>query len=242
MGIAAEPSRAPRTAVCETASCTGHVRCAFRNRSPHGRSPCTAVCCPSSSPPSPSPRSAPPRPRPPRRGRPPRAPRSIRASRRSPTARSAPRTSSSTTPRTSTSARPRTARARARRPTPTAATPRRCRIGTPVDIDGAEQAGHARLQLVAHDAEPRARPTPTRAPSTTSRSSSIDPADVGKVNPSIPFWGGPTGVDPDGTVAGRQGPELRQLRAARRHHRSSARRRARASATTATAGRTPSTR
>ena len=30
----------------------------------------------------------------------------------------------------------------------------------------------------------------------------IDPADVGKVNPSIPFWGGPTGVDPDGTVAG----------------------------------------
>ena len=30
----------------------------------------------------------------------------------------------------------------------------------------------------------------------------IDPADVGQINPSIPFWGGPTGVDPDGTVAG----------------------------------------
>ena len=30
----------------------------------------------------------------------------------------------------------------------------------------------------------------------------IDPADAGKVNPSIPFWGGPTGIDRDGTVAG----------------------------------------
>lgn len=27
-------------------------------------------------------------------------------------------------------------------------------------------------------------------------------ADVGKVNPSIPFWGGPTGIDTDGTSAG----------------------------------------
>lgn len=27
-------------------------------------------------------------------------------------------------------------------------------------------------------------------------------ADVGKVNPSVPFWGGPTGVDTDGTSAG----------------------------------------
>jgi hypothetical protein len=26
--------------------------------------------------------------------------------------------------------------------------------------------------------------------------------DVGKVNPSIPFWGGPTGIDTDGTAAG----------------------------------------
>jgi hypothetical protein len=30
----------------------------------------------------------------------------------------------------------------------------------------------------------------------------VDPADVGKVNPSIPFWGGPTGIDTDGTRAG----------------------------------------
>ena len=32
----------------------------------------------------------------------------------------------------------------------------------------------------------------------------VDPADVGKVNPSVPFWGGPTGIDTDGTAAGDQ--------------------------------------
>ena len=46
----------------------------------------------------------------------------------------------------------------------------------------------------------------------------IDPADVGKVNPSIPFWVGPPGLDADGTVTGER------------------------SSATATAGRTPSTR
>jgi hypothetical protein len=30
----------------------------------------------------------------------------------------------------------------------------------------------------------------------------VDAADAGKVNPSIPFWGGPTGLDTDGTAAG----------------------------------------
>jgi hypothetical protein len=30
----------------------------------------------------------------------------------------------------------------------------------------------------------------------------VDPADVGKVNPSVPFWGGPTGIDTDGTQTG----------------------------------------
>jgi hypothetical protein len=30
----------------------------------------------------------------------------------------------------------------------------------------------------------------------------VSPGDVGKVNPSIPFWGGPTGIDTDGTAAG----------------------------------------
>jgi hypothetical protein len=30
----------------------------------------------------------------------------------------------------------------------------------------------------------------------------IDAADVSQVNPSVPFWGGPTGIDTDGTAAG----------------------------------------
>lgn len=32
----------------------------------------------------------------------------------------------------------------------------------------------------------------------------VDPADAAKVNPSVPFWGGPTGIDTDGTKAGDQ--------------------------------------
>ena len=30
----------------------------------------------------------------------------------------------------------------------------------------------------------------------------VDQADIGKVNPSVPIWGGPTGIDTDGTKAG----------------------------------------
>ena len=30
----------------------------------------------------------------------------------------------------------------------------------------------------------------------------VDAADLGKVNPSVPFWGGPTGIDTDGTASG----------------------------------------
>jgi hypothetical protein len=30
----------------------------------------------------------------------------------------------------------------------------------------------------------------------------VDSADVSKINPSVPFWGGPTGIDTDGTAAG----------------------------------------
>lgn len=30
----------------------------------------------------------------------------------------------------------------------------------------------------------------------------VDAADVAKVNPSVPFWGGPVGIDTDGTTAG----------------------------------------
>ena len=47
-----------------------------------------------------------------------------------------------------------------------------------------------------------ARPTPTPAPTTTSPWSRSTPATSRKVNPSVPFWGGPTGIDTDGTAAG----------------------------------------
>ena len=46
----------------------------------------------------------------------------------------------------------------------------------------------------------------------------VDAADVSKVNPSVPFWGGPTGIDTDGTATGRPGLDLRQLQPALRHH------------------------
>ena len=46
----------------------------------------------------------------------------------------------------------------------------------------------------------------------------LDPADVAKVNPSIPFWGGPNGIGTAGTQLGRPGLQLRQLLAARRRH------------------------
>ena len=45
-----------------------------------------------------------------------------------------------------------------------------------------------------HDAATTARRTPTRAPYNDLALIKIDPADVVKVNPSIPFWGGPTGI------------------------------------------------
>jgi hypothetical protein len=51
----------------------------------------------------------------------------------------------------------------------------------------------------------RALGTPTDSPTCAYNDFAlvkVDAADVGKVNPSIPFWGGPTGIDTDGTAAG----------------------------------------
>ena len=70
----------------------------------------------------------------------------------------------------------------------------------------------------------------------------VDPADVGSVNPSIPFWGGPTGVHSGGTAAGDTVYSATATPSCAAASPSSARSRARASATTATAGATPSTR
>jgi len=74
-------------------------------------------------------------------------------------------------------------------------------IGTPVEITGASRPGTlvynswlAMQALGEKDADTCAFNDLALV--------RIDPADAGKVNPSIPFWGGPTGLDGDGTVAG----------------------------------------
>jgi hypothetical protein len=74
-------------------------------------------------------------------------------------------------------------------------------LGTPVEITGADHPGtlvyNSWLQMQTlgeTDADTCAFNDLALV--------AIDPADVGKVNPSIPFWGGPTGVDSAGTVAG----------------------------------------
>jgi hypothetical protein len=74
-------------------------------------------------------------------------------------------------------------------------------IGTPVDITGASRPG----TLVYNSWLTMQSLGETDADTCAFNDLAlvrIDPADVAKVNPSIPFWGGPTGLDSDGTVAG----------------------------------------
>jgi len=74
-------------------------------------------------------------------------------------------------------------------------------IGTPVDIDGASTPGTLVYNswITMHDdGETDANTCAFNDLALVK----IDPADVSKVNPSIPFWGGPTGIDTDGTAAG----------------------------------------
>ena len=71
-------------------------------------------------------------------------------------------------------------------------------IGTPVDIDGASKPGTLAYNswITMHqDGETDANTCAFNDLALVR----IDPADVGKVNPSIPFWGGPTG--PGGSAA-----------------------------------------
>ena len=105
------------------------------------------------------------RPRPPRRGR----AQFIPASRRSPTAHSAPRTSSSPTARPRTSARRPTAPAPARRPPLTAATPASLPERHAGPGDRRRQAGRHGLQLVDPHAGQRRVRSRTPAPTTTWR-------------------------------------------------------------------------
>jgi hypothetical protein len=74
-------------------------------------------------------------------------------------------------------------------------------VGTPVEVDGASQpgvmvynswlamqaAGETNSDVCAYNDFALIR---------------LDPADFAKVNPSIPFWGGPNGIDTNGTAPG----------------------------------------
>ena len=88
-------------------------------------------------------------------------------------------------------------------------------IGTPVDDRRRHQAGHAGLQLVDHDARARGgRREHVRRQRPRARQDR--PGRRSKVNPSIPFWGGPTGTGARPQPGRRS--LVRQLGAARRHH------------------------
>jgi hypothetical protein len=65
--------------------------------------------------------------------------------------------------------------------------------GTPVDVDGASRPG-----TMVYNSWIRMQAANERDPDTCEYNDlaiiKLDPADYGKVNPSIPFWGGPTGL------------------------------------------------
>jgi hypothetical protein len=74
-------------------------------------------------------------------------------------------------------------------------------IGTPVEVDGASKPGtmvyNSWLAMQA-----KGESDPDTCQYNDLALVRLDPADHGKVNPSIPFWGGPTGLDTDGTAQG----------------------------------------
>jgi hypothetical protein len=74
-------------------------------------------------------------------------------------------------------------------------------LGTKVEIDGASQPG-----TMVYNSWLTMQGNGESDPDTCAYNDlalvRIDPADVGKVNPSIPFWGGPTGLNTTGTSAG----------------------------------------
>jgi hypothetical protein len=74
-------------------------------------------------------------------------------------------------------------------------------IGTPVTVDGASKPG----TLVYNSwisMQQKGETDPDTCQYNDLALVKLDPADAGKVNPSIPFWGGPTGLDSDGTTQG----------------------------------------
>ena len=74
-------------------------------------------------------------------------------------------------------------------------------VGTPVEVDGASQPGtmvyNSWLTMQA-----AGETNPDACAYNDFALIRLNPADFGKVNPSIPFWGGPNGIDTNGTAAG----------------------------------------
>jgi hypothetical protein len=74
-------------------------------------------------------------------------------------------------------------------------------LGTPVEVTGASRPG-----TLVYNSWLTMQAAGEKDPNTCAYNDlaliKIDPADVAKVNPSIPFWGGPTGLNTAGTAAG----------------------------------------
>jgi hypothetical protein len=73
-------------------------------------------------------------------------------------------------------------------------------LGTPVEVDGATKPGtivYSSWATMQANGESDADTCAFNDLALVK----LDAADIGKVNPSIPFWGGPTGLDNDGTAA-----------------------------------------
>ena len=74
-------------------------------------------------------------------------------------------------------------------------------LGTPVQVGGASQPGtmvyNSWLAMQA-----AGETNPDACAFNDLALVRLNPADFGKVNPSIPFWGGPSGIDTNGTVQG----------------------------------------
>jgi hypothetical protein len=76
-------------------------------------------------------------------------------------------------------------------------------LGTPVEIEGATQPGT--LAYSSWLAMQQAGETdPDACGFNDFALVEIDPADVGRTNPSVPFFGGPTGLDANGSTTGAQ--------------------------------------
>ncbi len=74
-------------------------------------------------------------------------------------------------------------------------------VGTPVEVDGASKPGTLAYNSWITMQKQGEKDADTCAYNDLALVK-LDPADVAKVNPSIPFWGGPTGLNTTGTQLG----------------------------------------